>query len=88
MHARWTHGGQYQAYLEVRAASKADEVDDLRKRLDDLLARMLPGNGQAQPVAAVAQAQPPVKQPGRKWTEERKQAASVAAKARAAAGAT
>ena len=43
MHARSRHRMQYQAHLEVQAASRTDEVADLRKRLDDMMARMSNG---------------------------------------------
>ena len=43
MHARSRHRAEYAAHLEVQAASRTDEVADLRKRLDDLMARMSNG---------------------------------------------
>ena len=40
---------EYQAYVESQAASKVDEVAELRKRVDDLVASM--ARGLVQPAA-------------------------------------
>lgn len=41
LHARNRHRLEYQAYTESQAASKTDEVADLRKRVDELMTIML-----------------------------------------------
>jgi hypothetical protein len=41
LHARNRHKLEYQAYTESLASSKTDEVADLRKRVDELVAIML-----------------------------------------------
>ena len=44
LHARSRHKLEYQAYTESLAMNKADDVTELRKRLDDLMASMLKNN--------------------------------------------
>ena len=66
LHARSNHRMEYQAYVESQAASKVDEVAELRKRVDDLMVSM--ARGSAQPAA-----QPEPQKTGR--SEAQKEAA-------------
>ena len=49
LHARSNHRMEYQAYTESQAASKVDEVAELRKRVDDMMASMARASAQPQP---------------------------------------
>lgn len=87
LHARLMHKMEYQAHVEALAASKTDEVAELRQRLDALMANMArrPIETVAvAPIQTVAKVEIPTG-PGRKWTKKEKKAASVRAKARIAA---
>ena len=84
LHARLMHKMEYQAHVESLAASKTDEITELRKRLDDLMASMANGRA-APPVQIVDKAEVPKGAPGRKWTKAEKEAASRRAKERMAA---
>ena len=79
LHARSMHKLEYQAYIEGQQASKADEVAELRKRVDDLMGKM----AQGLPLASNAQS---AQANGRKWSKERREAASKRAKERIANG--
>ena len=78
VHARTRHRLEYQAHVETLAAAKADEVDTLRRRVDELLSR--PSTAPTTAVQAGTQSA------SKRWTPERRKAASVAAKKRAAGG--
>lgn len=84
MHARSRHRMEYQAYMETLAATRVDEITALRAQVDALMR----GQMQTQPVATVATkaALRAARAPGKKWSPERRKAASIAAKKRIAAG--
>src|SRR3990167_8805700 len=75
MHARSRHKMEYQAHVETLAASRTDEVADLRRRLDSFML------AQSAPVPAVV-AERPLEERGPKMTKAER---SAAAKARWAA---
>ena len=77
IHAETRHRLEYKAHLESKAAGKADQVEILQQRVDDLLALQARQAVQAAPRAATT---------GKRWSPERRRAASVAAKKRIAAG--
>ena len=52
MHARSRHRTEYLAHQEVQAASRTDEVETLRRRLDDVMAMMAKGGTTAQEIEA------------------------------------
>ena len=82
LHGRWKHRGEYASYREAEQMRKSTESDDLKKRVDELTSLLM---NQRQ---APSQLEPVAERPSRRWTPERRKAASLAAKARIAAGET
>ncbi len=57
MHARSRHRMEYQAYVETKTAARADQVEILQRRVDELLSRGLAGQSTAVQAAPQTPAQ-------------------------------
>ncbi len=73
MHARSRHRMEYQAYVETKTAARADQVEILQRRVDELLSRGLAG----QSTAVQAAPQTPAQERMAKARAARKQKAAV-----------
>ena len=80
LHARLMHKMEYQAHVESLAASKTDEITELRKRLDDLMASMAQGKAPDFAVISKADIPKPVKTEGARRAQQKYTARLKAAK--------